>query len=60
LRRHLLATDGGTTVTMLEQQLPRLHHLPPPSIVTVTVGGNDVLARYGDTRAALEVVHSVK
>jgi lysophospholipase L1-like esterase len=60
LRWHLLATDGGTTLTMLEQQLPRLDHLPPPSIVTVTVGGNDVLSRYGDTRAALEVVDSVR
>jgi lysophospholipase L1-like esterase len=57
---HILATDGGTTLTMLEQQLPRVDSLPPPSIVTVTVGGNDVLLRYGDTRAALEVVGSVR
>jgi lysophospholipase L1-like esterase len=59
LRWHVLATDGGTTVTLLEQQLPRLDSLPPPSFVTVTVGGNDVLSRYGDTQAALEVVGSV-
>ncbi len=51
---HLLATDGATSRTLLEQQLPRLERSGVrPSIVTLTIGGNDVLGWYGDTRGAL-------
>ena len=61
LRWSVLATDGGTTGTVLEHQLPRLEHLAvAPSVVTLTVGGNDVLSCYGDTRGALEVVSTVR
>ena len=61
LRWAVLATDGGTTGTVLEHQLPRLEHLAvAPSVVTLTVGGNDVLSCYGDTRAAHEVVSTVR
>ena len=61
LRWAVLATDGGTTVTVLEQQLPQLERLAAaPSVVTLTVGGNDVLASYGDTRGAHEVVSTVR
>ena len=50
----LLATDGATSRTLLEQQLPRLERSGVrPSIVTLTIGGNDVLGWYGDTRGAL-------
>ncbi|MBA3265737.1 MAG: SGNH/GDSL hydrolase family protein [Nocardioidaceae bacterium] len=57
---HLLATDGGTTTTLLADQLPRLEHLGKnPSIVSLTIGGNDVLSCYGDTRAALEMIATV-
>jgi lysophospholipase L1-like esterase len=39
LRWAVLATDGGTTATVLEQQLPRLERLvAAPSVVTLTVG----------------------
>jgi lysophospholipase L1-like esterase len=56
----LLATDGGTTASLLEVQLPRLRSSGVvPRIVTLTVGGNDVLGAYGDTRAALEIVDVV-
>ena len=56
----LLATDGGTTTSVLDVQLPRLESRDTvPRVVTLTVGGNDVLAAYGDTRAALEIVTSV-
>ena len=49
----LLAVDGGTTGTLLDRQLPRLAALDVrPVVVTLTVGGNDVLAAYGDTPAA--------
>ena len=37
---HLLATDGGTSATLVEYQLPRLVRLGVvPSLVTLTVGG---------------------
>ena len=51
---HLLATDGATSQTLLEHQLPRLERSDErPSVVTVTIGGNDVLGRYGDTAGAI-------
>jgi hypothetical protein len=31
-----------------------------PSVVTLTVGGNDVLGAYGDTRQALAVIRDVR
>jgi lysophospholipase L1-like esterase len=56
----LLATDGATTRTLLDAQLPRLACLGArPTLVTVTVGGNDLLAAYGDTPSAREVVGRV-
>jgi lysophospholipase L1-like esterase len=55
-----LATDGGTTATLLDVQVPRLRaHRLRPSIVTLTIGGNDVLGCYGDTRAARSTVGTV-
>ena len=57
----LLATDGGTTGSLLDAQLPRLQSSGAvPRIVTLTVGGNDVLAAYGNTPAALEIVATVR
>src|SRR3954453_1826010 len=45
---HLLATEGATSRTLLEIQLPRLERSGVhPSIVTLTIGGNDVLGWYG-------------
>ena len=56
----LLATDGATTRTLAQAQLPRLRALPrPPTLVTLTIGGNDLLSAYGDTAAARGVVRSV-
>lgn len=61
LRWGVLATDGGTTQTLLSEQIPHLERLrPDPSIVTLTIGGNDVLSRHGDTRGALDVVSAVR
>ena len=61
LEYHLLATDGGTTRTLLDVQLPRLLSSGvSPSVVTLTVGGNDVLGAYGDTRQALAVIRDVR
>jgi lysophospholipase L1-like esterase len=57
----LLATDGATTATLRKRQLPRLAALGlRPSLVTLTVGGNDLLAAYGDTRAARAVISRVR
>ncbi|MDQ3678655.1 MAG: GDSL-type esterase/lipase family protein [Actinomycetota bacterium] len=57
----LLATDGGTTSSVLDVQLPRLESCAAvPRIVTLTAGGNDVLVAYGDTRRALEIVGVVR
>lgn len=56
----LLATDGATTRTLLEVQLPRLAASgAQPTIVTVTIGGNDVLSAYGDTPAARDAIRGV-
>jgi lysophospholipase L1-like esterase len=57
----LLATDGATTDTLLRAQLPRLRALPErPTLVTLTIGGNDLLSAYGDTVAARAVVAHVQ
>ncbi len=57
----LLATDGGTTASLLDVQLPHLELSGAvPRVVTLTVGGNDVLGAYGDTRGALRVVETVR
>jgi hypothetical protein len=57
----LLATDGGTTASLVDGQLPILESSAVvPRIVTLTAGGNDVLRAYGDTRAALEIVSVVR
>jgi len=61
LRLELLAQDGGTTAGLLDLQLPRLARAGRrPDVVTLTVGGNDLLAAYGDTPAALAVVRGVR
>jgi lysophospholipase L1-like esterase len=55
----LLALDGATTRTLLDVQLPRLERLPPPTLVTLTIGGNDLLQAFGDTGLARRVVADV-
>ena len=57
----LLATDGATTRTFLDVQLPRLAALRArPTLVTVTIGGNDLLGAYGGTGAARAVIAGVR
>jgi hypothetical protein len=57
----LLATDGATTRTLLDIQLPGLEAVRVrPSLVTVTIGGNDLLGAYGDTAAARQVIVRVQ
>ena len=56
----LLASDGATTRTLLDSQLPRLvaRHVRP-TLITLTIGGNDVLGVYGDTAAARATIEQV-
>jgi lysophospholipase L1-like esterase len=49
----LLATDGATTASLLDVQLPRLESSGVvPRVVTLTVGGNDVLGLRRHARGA--------
>ena len=52
-----LTYDGATTAGVLDRQLPRLDRRP--DLVTVTMGGNDLMGAYGDTAAAETVIAGV-
>jgi lysophospholipase L1-like esterase len=57
----LLATDGATTRTLVQAQLPRLRALGRrPTLITLTIGGNDLLGAYGHTSAARQVIAGVR
>jgi hypothetical protein len=59
-RLHLLATDGATATTVAHQQLPRLRRLSvAPTLATMTMGGNDLLAADGDGVAARRAIRTV-
>jgi len=60
VRLALLASDGATSTTVATQQLGRLRGLRrAPTLATVTMGGNDLLAAYGDGAAARRVIRTV-
>jgi len=46
----LLAFDGATSDDVVRDQLPRIAE--SPTLVTITMGGNDLMTFYGDTAAA--------
>ena len=52
-----LTYDGATTVGVLDRQLPRLDRRP--DLVTITVGGNDLMGAFGDSTAAEAVIRTV-
>jgi hypothetical protein len=55
----VLASDGATSTTVREQ-LGRLRRRGlGPTVATVTMGGNDLLAAYGDTSAARQAIGTV-
>jgi lysophospholipase L1-like esterase len=59
-RLALLASDGATSTTVAGEQLGRLRRLGlRPTLATVTMGGNDLLAAYGDTTAARRAIAAV-
>jgi lysophospholipase L1-like esterase len=56
----LLASDGATSTTVAGEQLGRLRRLGvTPTLATVTMGGNDLLAAYGDPGAARRAIRTV-
>ena len=59
-RLALLASDGATSTTVAGEQLGRLRRLElKPTLATVTMGGNDLLAAYGDATAARRAIRTV-
>ena len=59
-RLALLASDGATSTTVAGEQLGRLRRLGGiPTLATVTMGGNDLLAAYGDATAARRAIRTV-
>ena len=59
-RLALLASDGATSTTVAGEQLGRLGRLElAPTVATVTMGGNDLLAAYGDADAARRAIRTV-
>ncbi len=60
VRLALLASDGATSATVVGEQLRQLHRLELiPTLATVTMGGNDLLAAYGDHGAARRAIGTV-
>jgi len=52
-----LTSDGATTAGVLERQLPALDRRA--DLVTITMGGNDLMGAYGDTATARTVIRLV-
>src|SRR5215213_8058029 len=56
----LLTSDGATSTTVVGEQLRQLHRLElVPMLATVTMGGNDLLAAYGDSGAGRQAIEQV-
>jgi lysophospholipase L1-like esterase len=53
----ILARDGAVSADVLQRQLPLIDRRP--ALVTITMGGNDLLATYGDSAAARSVIDEV-
>lgn len=53
----VLARDGAVTADVLNRQLPLL--ATAPDLVTITMGGNDLMAGYGDDTAAAAAIGRV-
>jgi lysophospholipase L1-like esterase len=60
VRLALLASDGATSATVVGEQLRQLHRLElVPTLATVTMGGNDLLAAYGNFTAGRQAIRRV-
>jgi lysophospholipase L1-like esterase len=59
-RLALVASDGATSTTVASGQLGRARQLGvEPTLATVTMGGNDLLAAYGNAAAARQAIRTV-
>ncbi len=54
---HNLTRDGATTTDVLASQLPRIP--ARPDLVTLSIGGNDLMQAYGNAAAARAVIATV-
>jgi hypothetical protein len=55
-----LTSDGATSTAVVGEQLQRLHRLELlPTLATVTMGGNDLLAAYGNSTAGRQAIQRV-
>jgi lysophospholipase L1-like esterase len=52
-----LTRDGATTAAVLNSQLPQIR--TRPDLVTLSVGGNDLMGAYGQTAVARDVITAV-
>lgn len=57
LKGLVLATDGAMAADVLEHQLPLISE--PPAVITITMGGNDLLTAWGDDAAAKAAIGEV-
>jgi lysophospholipase L1-like esterase len=57
LTPEILASDGATSRDVVVEQVPLV--IEPPALVTLTMGGNDLLTAYGRTAAAYAAVETV-
>lgn len=56
-----LTMDGATAATVRYAQLPRLREIgASPDLVTLTVGGNDLLQTFGSDDAARAALHALR
>jgi hypothetical protein len=55
-----LASDGAASATVAGEQLRQLHRLELiRTLATVTIGGNDLLAAYGNSAAGRQAIQGV-
>lgn len=56
---HNFTVDGATTDDVLREQLPLVNETAAEGIVTLTAGGNDVLANLGTSRPPVRLVEGI-
>jgi lysophospholipase L1-like esterase len=57
LTPEILASDGATSRDVVVEQLPLV--IEPPALVTLTMGGNDLMTAYGQTASAYAAIETV-
>jgi len=54
-----LTADGATTADVLARQIPKIEDSPDSVLVTITVGGNDMLSFLGDASSPYDLVRGI-